>query len=136
MGAIRGLVWCRFVLRQLVADTPSGVSKKRTEKVHEYAVELGDVVSRWSGRSQVNIAESKRLADDQSGMWCRSHLRVGAKEPRSDRYPTLGLCRWCGDFNASERFLPTVVLLEARRDGRTVTVAMVDAERPRKKKRK
>jgi len=129
------LVWCRYVLRQLIAHNLP-VSKRRTEKAHALAVELGDVVSRWSGRSETKVVDAQRLADDQSGMWCRSCLRVGTREPRTDRYPKHGLCRWCGDFQAHQGFLPTPLLLEARRDGRTITVTMVDTAKPRKKRKR
>jgi hypothetical protein len=132
---VQSIAWCRWASRELIRRQvrPAMSSVRR---VHTVAADLSDLVQRWSGRAEGQIADARRLAVDTSGLWCTSHLRIGAKEPRSERYPTLGLCRWCGDFHAGEGFLPTPVLLEARAAHRTVTVAMVEAERPRPKKRR
>jgi hypothetical protein len=131
-GGLQRVAWSRWVVRKLIAGEVSGLTMGEVRPVQDAASDLRGMVQRWSGRAQVKVSESRRLADDASGMWCRSHLRIGAKEPRSDKYPKLGLCRWCGDFQAGEGFLPTPVLLEMHRDGRRVTSATIEAERPKK----
>jgi len=138
-SGLRRLVWCRYVLRRIIAE--GNPQKRGCEKAHAYAVELADIVDRWSGRSQVKVAETKRLADDASGMWCRSCLRIGHLTPRDkdNRYPKDGLCRKCGDFNAHHGYMPTPRILEVFRNPgprNRLTPTMIDQERPRKKRKK
>jgi hypothetical protein len=74
-------------------------------------------------------------AHGPGGDWCRSCWRDGQYHQPIDRDKDgqpyyAGLCRWCGSFNARERFLPPVDLLAHRHRGERVTEGMVlDARR-------
>lgn len=104
-------------------------------RLHADICELHDIVM-TATRDPANVTpiRSPALASDLTGQWCTSCLRIGAREPRSDRYTTDALCRWCGDFQATQGWLPTPPLVEAHCDRRKITEAMVNAERPRKRK--
>lgn len=54
--------------------------------------------------------------------WCRHHLdTLAVCEP----IYRAGLCRWCYDFNAEHRRVPTAEILAARHRGERITQAMV-----------
>lgn len=100
--------------------------------LHDHTSELAEIVSRWGAApAPARSPRPAGLVNDITELWCESCLRNGTREPRSNRYPTKGLCRWCGDFEAEQGFLPTLDLLDARRDGRRITEAMVRDARPR-----
>lgn len=77
---------------------------------------LAELVEIWARPPRRGVA-----AED-SDAWCRSCRRIRLAVP-SER---AGLCWWCRHFKAAEGVLPPLELLEARRDGRRVTRAMVD----------
>lgn len=69
-------------------------------------------------------------ASGPGGDWCRSCWRDGQYHQPIDRDKDgdpyyAGLCRWCGDFNSKERFLPPVEILNHRHRGERVTEGMV-----------
>lgn len=78
---------------------------------------LEHVCIAWGPPRLVELGRSAELAADATDSWCRSHLRVGARAPRSDRYPVDGLCRSCGDFLAEHGWLPTLEILDALQSG-------------------
>lgn len=66
--------------------------------------------------------------------WCECHQRVGITEPIDEgRYARV--CRWCGDFHASEGRWPSADLLLARQHGQRITRAMIEADHPARKVR-
>jgi len=69
------------------------------------------------------------LAVDLTELWCRSCLTHGHRTPRSERYATVGLCRHCGDFTATEGFHPTGDIVDAWSSGRRLTTVVVEAAR-------
>lgn len=129
----RRVEWCHVAVRSLI-DTGMVRRTWRRDRLrlHGHAVELAGIVGRWSAPATKSDApRSLRLVADPTELWCESCLRTGMREPRSERYPTRPLCRWCGDFEAAQGFLPTLDLLDARRDGRRITEAMVREAKPR-----
>lgn len=78
---------------------------------------LHALVARWSA------PKPGVEGPDDNDAWCRSCRRVGLAAPAE----RAGLCAWCRRFRYAEGDMPPVELLEARRDGRRITQAMVDA---------
>jgi hypothetical protein len=131
----RLLIRCHLEVRVMI-DHGLGrsVQWRDAEALHQVVVELGQIIEQWgSAPSTPNVQRDVGLAADTTEMWCRSCLRVGAREPRSDRYPVLGVCRWCGDFHATEAVMPALELLDARHSGKRITAEMVARARPAKK---
>jgi hypothetical protein len=74
------------------------------------------------------------IDDAVTAGWCECHQRVGLMEPIDrDRYARV--CRWCGDFKATEGRFPSADLLLARHEGRRITRAMIEADHPARKVR-
>lgn len=128
--------WCQYSTRLCRAlHEQHGAKLPTTELRHLYnlVIEAANTVDNWTGvKAPTEVQRTAELATDNTETWCRSCLRVGQREPRSSRYATDGLCRWCGDFSGAQGFMPTVVILDARHEGRKITDAFIRSERPSK----
>lgn len=135
VGGVRRLVWSRWAVRQLVTV----LAEPRWQSVralHDEVVGLDRLVERWTvSRTPASTGELGPV-EDLTGMLCRSCLAAGHREQRDDRYAADGVCRWCGDFQASQGWWPTRNLVRARQAGKRVTDAMIRAERPRSKRKR
>lgn len=139
------LAWARWVIRLAIALHQHGwriphdhanPQHDRTNRLLADVSDLDAIVRAALDEPRPSGQRRVELATDLTESWCRSCLRIGQREPRSDRYAGDGLCRWCGDFHAAQGWLPTLDLLDARHAGRRITEAMIAAERPREKKRR
>lgn len=125
---------CRLCI-DLHRATKMSAPRQRVARLFEQVCNLHDlVIAATAAPSEPKQPRAAELANDPTEMWCRSCLRVGQREPRSDRYD--GLCRWCGDFEGAQGFSPTLNLLDFHHDGKRITEAMIAAERPRKKRKR
>lgn len=130
------VAWSTRVCVDLNRSAGVKVPRRLALELHSNICDLHDLVVAETSPATVREQRSAELASDQTEMWCRSCLRVGQRAGRSERYPTDGLCKWCGDFQATNGFLPTLTLIDAHHEGRKITQQMVDAERPKPEKRK
>lgn len=139
-GAVRRLTWARWAVRLLVElqhrTGRYSIADRYVRPLHDDVAELAAIVDTWRAPRDAPDQRTVELAVDDTERWCTSCLRVGSREPRSERYTSLGVCRWCGDFNAEQGFMPSLEILDARRDGRRVTTKMVSDAKPGKKRRK
>lgn len=117
-GAMRRLVWARWVIRSTVKLGPGPVNRLCPARwrlaLHQDVEQLWKIVGVWRDARET-APRSPELAHDDTLSLCRSCLRVGERVERSDRYVKDGLCRWCGDFRAEQGFLPTLAIVEAHR---------------------
>lgn len=142
IGASPGqrLVWVSWAVRICIELHQHGVKipRRPTIALHDRVCSLHDlVVVETTPAKAKESARSIELAADRTETYCTSHLRIGVREPRSDRYSTDGLCRWCGGFLGEQGWLPTLDILEAHEDGRPKVVsALVAAEQRARRKRR
>lgn len=129
----RQLTWTRWTLRLLI-DAYAQPSSKWCERLHQDTIRLADIVDHWNPHQPTT--RSPGLAQDDTQQWCRSHLRIGNRTPRDSRYPKHGLCRWCGDFQAEQGFLPTLDILDAHETGSPLAVARAIRDGRKKRSRK
>jgi hypothetical protein len=140
--SVRRLAWSRWAVRSIIGTYGERLLARplpvnSVNLLHAQAAELDQLIRRHTDAPhRATPIEKSELASDPSEKWCRSHLRIGALRQRSDRYPTDGVCRWCGDFRGAQGFMPSPDLLEAHRDGKRITDAMLAAAKPGRKKRK
>lgn len=140
VGAVRRLVWARWAVRQM-APRVRGVTSRRIDALWTDVARLDELCTVW-GEPRTVAARDVELAVDDTEEWCRSHLRVGARERRSPRYTSDGLCRTCGDFVGEHGWLPTLDILDALvsgMHGSTIAKLIRDEQtrrRPVKRKRK
>lgn len=80
---------------------------------------LADGMQRWP-RPQAGIG---KLAD---GIHCTQHLKIGL----FFKIARHGLCRYCDDFRAEQHRIPSVVLLQHRHQGVTITPQMRANDHP------
>jgi hypothetical protein len=135
-SAARRLTWARWLIRRLAALSrpPSGL----VQRLYDDVCELNRLVDQWAA-PHLGGKRTHQLAADDTGTWCRSCLRAGCRNPRDPRYPTLGLCRWCGDFRAAQGVLPSLDMLDAHESGSPLEVARLIRDtdkRTRKRKRR
>lgn len=123
----RRVAWSRWAVR-CVIDAGAHVRRRPLDDLWSAALVLSKVVRSWAAPTQAPTPRSADLAADGTEMWCRSHLRVGHREPRSDRYPTDGVCRPCGDFHAEHGWWPTLEIIDAMIDGRHIDIARLTRE--------
>lgn len=96
------------------------------EGLRPQITELYSLVQQWSfdaHQSELDLSEVHE--------WCTSCLRLQRCEPRHRGE----LCRWCGDFLASEGRRPSVTLLDAHHRGVRITRQMIVADHPARKVR-
>jgi hypothetical protein len=137
------LAWSNWAIRQMLAMHHARILARRmsphaVDRLHADTDRLHQLVAGLVEPARLHADPDRRdlgLAVDQSGMWCRSCLRAGGREPRSDRYAEQ-VCRWCGDFHAEQGWWPTIDLLEARHSGKRITEQMIGQARPTKRTRK
>lgn len=137
----RKVVWVRAGVRHLLQ---SGASPQvdDVEQLSRRARELVGLVDAWAPPTAAAVVErpsrlTGELATDPTELWCRSCLRLGAKNERSSRYAAAGVCRRCGDFHAVAGLWPNLEVLEAITSGRPVTEVMLQrARKGRRKKRR
>jgi hypothetical protein len=132
----RRLTWARWLIRRMVNYPPP--PKGMVQRLHDDVCELDRLVDQWAA-PHVGGKRTHQLAADDTGTWCRSCLRAGCRNPRDARYPTLGLCRWCGDFRAAQGVLPSLDMLDAHESGSPLEVARLIRDtdkRTRKRKRR
>lgn len=91
--------------------------KKPVERVWQLTQSWG-----WVPAEPTASAQRELLATDLTGQWCRSCLRVGAREPRHRNNER---CSWCQNFFAVEGFDPPLELAQAHTDSERITEAMV-----------
>lgn len=137
-GAVRPLVWVRWLIRGVAESGRRGLIRPRLRdtdvgSLYNDAARLAAAVDAWAEPRQADVRRTDELAADDTERWCRSCLRIGWRSERAARYQLLGLCRWCGDFHAEQGFLPSLELLDAHRSGKMITTAMVAASRPTSK---
>lgn len=92
-------------------------------------------------RYQAAIPARSKAADDCPDDWCRSCWRDNQHHSPVTLRPTgqpfyAGLCRWCGDFEAAHKRRPSIEILRTRHQGKRVTLAMIDAQKPIKPTRR
>lgn len=116
----RRLALTRWAIRLLI-DAGANPPSKWCERLHQDTIRLADIIDHWNPHQPTT--RSPALAQDDTEQWCRSHLRIGNRTPRDSRYPKHGLCRWCGDFNGEQGFLPTLDILDAHETGSSLAVA-------------
>jgi hypothetical protein len=128
----RRLAWSRWAIR-ILTQTRTNHPDHLIDQLWKHTRHLEAIVDLWTTTPhQPDIKRSSDLAADDTGNWCRSHLRIGSRVPRDAHYPSNGVCRWCGDFHAEQGFPPTLELLDAHESGRRITLQMVDQARPTK----
>jgi hypothetical protein len=143
-AAGRELVWSRWAVRQVLATDRAGscprLDRDAVNTLHQATHRLHDLVQLWAAPPRKPTKDEQRVAAeltvDSADDGCSSHRRINEWVTRSDRYPTLRLCRQCGDFYSANGFLPSGEILEHWREGRRVRMDMVDRARPVKKKRR
>ena len=114
-GTVRRLVWARWAIRQLEHSGCRLPDRHVDQLWHDVGL-LADLCTTW-GEPRTISERDAELAVDDTEQWCRSHLRIGARERRSERYTSDGLCRWCGDFAAEQGWLPTLDIVDAHNVG-------------------
>lgn len=132
----RQVVWVRAGVRHLLAIGASP-PVDHVERLSGRARELAGLVRAWAPVCEPDGKQrrlSGELAADPTERWCRSCLRLGAKNERSQRYRA-GVCRRCGDFHAAAGVWPNLEVLEAITSGEPVTEQMMQRARKRKKRR-
>lgn len=112
VGADRLLVLAYARLRRLLdpappADLRAGVARAELERPMSTVFALCQTWGYDTHRPVVTKDRAELLAVDLTGLWCRSHLRVGERRERSRGE----LCKWCRDFEALEGFMPPVDLV-------------------------
>ena len=119
---IQQLAWTRWLIRQALT-TGLDVHQGLLGQLHNNIAELHRTVMTWSTNPKPATHPSMRdqLADDLTGMWCTSCLRIGVKNPRRREER----CGWCDDFKRKFGFMPPPELLEMHSRG---TVNMRDIE--------
>ncbi len=115
-GAVRRLAWARWCIQQ-ITRTGARFNGRQLMALHRDAEQLHRKVMIWAGPREATDVRSPSLAADMTNSLCRSCLRAGVRNLRSDRYTTDGLCRWCGDFRGEQGFLPTLVIIDAHQTG-------------------
>jgi hypothetical protein len=138
-GAVRRLVWARWVVRALVQFGPRRASQLKDGwllRLHGDVDQLYRIVEIWADPREAPAARSAELAVDDTEALCRSCLRVGARNDRSpiERQRAAGLCRWCGDFQEAQGFLPTLAIVDLHESGAagsTIARAIKDERRTR-----
>lgn len=137
---VRRLVWARWAIR-VVEQLGTELPARQVDPLFVDAARLDQLCTTWGPARRV-AARDAELAVDDTERWCRSHLRVGDRVDRSDRYAADGLCRWCGDFAAEQGWLPTLDIVDAHTSGAhssKIAKLIRDAEQtrvPRPKRRK
>ncbi len=118
-GPVRRLAWSRWAVRHVVELTRGGrhVARARLIDLHRDVEHLHRMVSIWADPRTPPESRSLELAADATETLCRSCLRAGARNERSERYSSDGLCRWCGDFQSEQGFLPTLEIIDAHESG-------------------
>jgi hypothetical protein len=116
-AGVRRLVWCRWASRLLIAMSRPRVPGRDLDRLWIDVEQLATMVMVWGPGRPSMARRTDELAHDDSGRWCRSHLRIGVRSHRSDRYAQLELCRTCGDFQAEQGFMPTLEILDAIESG-------------------
>lgn len=129
----RRLTWARWLIRRM-AHYPAP-NRRHVQWLYDDCAELDQLVDQWAA-PRAGGKRTHQLAVDDTGTWCRSCLRAGYRNPRDERYPTFGLCRWCGDFKAAQGVLPTLDILDAHESGSRLEVARLIRDTDRKSKRR
>ena len=136
--ALQALLWSRWAIRRTLQTTTNPATRPLND-LHNTIIDLHRTVTTWAYTAAVPATTAtNQLADDPTERWCRNCLNIGVREPRWRG----DLCRWCYEFNASERFLPPPALLKIRQSKSRVTQRDVEPfirahnERNKKRRRK
>jgi hypothetical protein len=132
-SAARRLTWARWLIRRCSAR--QSVPRGLVERLYDDVSELDRLVDQWAA-PHLGGKRTHQLAADDTGTWCRSHLRAGYREERYRDYTTLGLCRWCGEFKGAQGVLPSLDILDAHESGSRFEVARLIRDAADKKTRK
>lgn len=138
LGMVRRLVWARWAVRVVEQLNPARLPDRLLDSLWFDLEALDHICIAWGPPRSAPSAREVELAADPTENYCRSHLRIGAREHRSDRYPTDGLCRPCGDFLAEHGWLPTLEILDALQSGMhgSTIAKMIRDEHERRRKAK
>jgi hypothetical protein len=134
-SAARRLTWARWLIRRCSArqSVPSGL----VQRLYDDVSELDRLVDQWAA-PHLGGKRTHQLAADDTGTWCRSHLRAGYREARHKDFPALGLCDWCGRFRGAQGVLPSLDILDAHESGDRFAVARLirDADKKTRKRKR
>lgn len=102
-----------------------------TRQMRPLISEARDIVLRWGYTTAGEFDPSQRRrpgrpteGESNRDRWCRSCERLEKAEPIGEK-GRRGLCRWCADFEDSEKILPPLALLDMRHRGERITTAAV-----------
>ena len=114
-GNVRRLVWARWAVRVLEQTDPR-IPNRHIDALWHDVDALDGICNQWGPPRRITQRRTD-LANDDTDTWCRSHLRIGSREPRSPHYTNDGLCNTCGRFLGEQGWLPTLDILDALTSG-------------------